>query len=82
MISRATQHLRGRNKTPWIPEFTNVSGVSCTRHSTGEDLGAVSRMPPMTRKMRSDDVTRFPEAAASRAMLRAVGLGDDDFSKF
>jgi dihydroxy-acid dehydratase len=39
-------------------------------------------MPPMTRKMRSDDVTRFPEAAASRAMLRAVGLGDDDFSKF
>jgi len=36
----------------------------------------------MTRKKRSDDVTRFPEAAASRAMLRAVGLGDDDFSKF
>ncbi len=35
----------------------------------------------MTRKLRSDDVTRFPEAAASRAMLRAVGLGDDDFSK-
>lgn len=35
----------------------------------------------MTRKIRSDDVTRFPEAAASRAMLRAVGLGDDDFSK-
>ncbi|MEE8331831.1 MAG: dihydroxy-acid dehydratase [Acidimicrobiia bacterium] len=29
----------------------------------------------------SDDVTRFPEAAASRAMLRAVGLSDEDFSK-
>jgi dihydroxy-acid dehydratase len=29
----------------------------------------------------SDDVTRFPEGAASRAMLRAVGLGDEDFSK-
>jgi dihydroxy-acid dehydratase len=35
----------------------------------------------MTRKTRSDDVTRFPDAAASRAMLRAVGLGDDDFEK-
>ena len=35
----------------------------------------------MTRKIHSDDVTRFPDAAASRAMLRAVGLGDDDFDK-
>jgi dihydroxy-acid dehydratase len=35
----------------------------------------------MTGKIRSDDVTRFPEAAASRAMLRAVGLGDEDFDK-
>jgi dihydroxy-acid dehydratase len=35
----------------------------------------------MTRKIRSHEVTRFPEAAASRAMLRAVGLGDDDFAK-
>jgi dihydroxy-acid dehydratase len=35
----------------------------------------------MAPKIRSDEVTRFPEAAASRAMLRAVGLGDDDFTK-
>ena len=35
----------------------------------------------MTRKIHSDDVTRFPEAAASRAMLRAVGLTDEDFDK-
>ena len=35
----------------------------------------------MSRKIRSEDVTRFPDAAASRAMLRAVGLGDDDFDK-
>jgi len=35
----------------------------------------------MTRKIHSDDVTRFPDAAASRAMLRAVGLGDEDFTK-
>ena len=35
----------------------------------------------MTRKIHSHDVTRFPEAAASRAMLRAVGLSDDDFDK-
>ena len=32
-------------------------------------------------KIHSDDVTRFPEAAASRAMMRAVGLDDDDFAK-
>ncbi len=30
---------------------------------------------------RSDDVTRWPEAAGARAMLRAVGLTDGDFSK-
>ncbi len=35
----------------------------------------------MSRKIHSNDVTRFPDAAASRAMLRAVGLGDDDFDK-
>ena len=35
----------------------------------------------MTRRIRSHDVTRWPEAAAARAMLRAVGLGDDDFGK-
>jgi len=35
----------------------------------------------MSRKIRSDDVTRFPDAAASRAMLRAVGLTDEDFAK-
>jgi dihydroxy-acid dehydratase len=35
----------------------------------------------MAPKIHSDDVTRFPEASASRAMLRAVGLGDEDFAK-
>ncbi len=35
----------------------------------------------MTRKIHSDDVTKFPDAAASRAMLRAVGLKDEDFMK-
>ncbi len=35
----------------------------------------------MSRKIHSEDVTRFPEAAASRAMLRAVGLDDADFDK-
>ncbi len=35
----------------------------------------------MTRTPRSHDVTRWPEASAARAMLRAVGLGDDDFAK-
>jgi len=35
----------------------------------------------MTRKIHSQDVTQWPRAAAARAMLRAVGLGDDDFDK-
>ena len=30
----------------------------------------------------SDDVTKGVEKAAARAMLRAVGLGDEDFNKF
>jgi dihydroxy-acid dehydratase len=32
-------------------------------------------------KIHSDDVTRWPRAAGARAMLRAVGLTDDDFAK-
>jgi dihydroxy-acid dehydratase len=32
-------------------------------------------------KIHSDDVTRWPRAAGARAMLRAVGLDDDDFEK-
>ncbi|HEU4318891.1 MAG TPA: dihydroxy-acid dehydratase [Acidimicrobiia bacterium] len=35
----------------------------------------------MTTKTRSNDVTEGPAKAAARAMLRAVGLTDDDFSK-
>lgn len=35
----------------------------------------------MPRRIHSQDVTRWPEAAGARAMLRAVGLGDDDFDK-
>ena len=30
----------------------------------------------------SDDVTQGPGRSAARAMLRAVGLNDDDFNKF
>ena len=30
----------------------------------------------------SDDVTQVIEKSAARAMLRAVGLNDDDFNKF
>ena len=30
----------------------------------------------------SDDVTQGPGRSAARAMLRAVGLSDDDFNKF
>ena len=30
----------------------------------------------------SDDVTQGVEKSAARAMLRAVGLQDDDFNKF
>ena len=30
----------------------------------------------------SDDVTQGIEKSAARAMLRAVGLNDDDFNKF
>ena len=32
-------------------------------------------------KLRSHDVTRGPERAPARSMLRAVGMGDDDWSK-
>jgi len=35
----------------------------------------------MPRKIHSQDVTNWPRAAAARAMLRAVGLTDDDFAK-
>jgi dihydroxy-acid dehydratase len=35
----------------------------------------------MTTKLRSQDVTVGPAKAGARAMLRAVGLTDDDFSK-
>ena len=35
----------------------------------------------MTTKIRSADVTEGPAKAGARAMLRAVGLTDDDFSK-
>ena len=35
----------------------------------------------MPRKIRSHDVTSWPRAAAARAMLRAVGLDDEDFAK-
>ncbi|MFP4553372.1 MAG: dihydroxy-acid dehydratase [Actinomycetota bacterium] len=35
----------------------------------------------MTLKIRSNDVTEGPAKAAARAMLRAVGLEDDDFDK-
>jgi len=35
----------------------------------------------MTTKSRSTDVTEGPAKAAARAMLRAVGLSDDDFAK-
>ena len=30
----------------------------------------------------SDDVTQGPGRSAARAMLRAVGLKDEDFNKF
>ena len=32
-------------------------------------------------KLRSHDVTRGPERAPARSMLRAIGMGDDDWSK-
>ena len=35
----------------------------------------------MTRKIHSQDVTEGPAKAGARAMLRAVGLGEDDFAK-
>lgn len=35
----------------------------------------------MSGKLRSDDVTKGPAKAGARAMLRAVGLRDEDFSK-
>ncbi len=35
----------------------------------------------MPRKIHSQDVTEGPAKAGARAMLRAVGLGDDDFAK-
>jgi dihydroxy-acid dehydratase len=35
----------------------------------------------LTNKPRSRDVTEGPQRAPARAMLRAVGMGDDDFSK-
>jgi dihydroxy-acid dehydratase len=35
----------------------------------------------MSRKIHSQDVTRWPEAAGARAMLRAVGLDDEDFGR-
>ncbi len=36
---------------------------------------------PMTRKIHSQDVTEGPARAGARAMLRAVGLGEDDFAR-
>jgi pimeloyl-ACP methyl ester carboxylesterase len=35
----------------------------------------------LTNKPLSRDVTEGPERAPARAMLRAVGMGDDDFAK-
>ena len=35
----------------------------------------------MPAKIRSQDVTEGPAKAGARAMLRAVGLADEDFSK-
>ncbi|HEX9762180.1 MAG TPA: dihydroxy-acid dehydratase, partial [Acidimicrobiia bacterium] len=35
----------------------------------------------MTNKIRSQDVTEGPAKAGARAMLRALGLGDEDFDK-
>jgi dihydroxy-acid dehydratase len=36
---------------------------------------------PMARKIHSQDVTEGPAKAGARAMLRAVGLGEDDFAR-
>src|SRR6516164_8954179 len=38
-------------------------------------------MPERSLKLRSQDVTDGPEKAGARAMLRAVGMTDDDWSK-
>ena len=42
-------------------------------------IGPVSDTPDI--KPRSRDVTDGLEKAAARGMLRAVGMGDDDFAK-
>jgi dihydroxy-acid dehydratase len=53
-----------------------------------EDRVAADRTPSghhiitsMTHKIHSQDVTEGPAKAAARAMLRAVGLSDEDFAK-
>ncbi len=43
--------------------------------------GPSLRSAAMTRKIHSQDVTEGPEKSGARAMLRAVGLSDDDFAK-
>jgi dihydroxy-acid dehydratase len=47
--------------------------------SGGPTLGRVTRTPDL--KPRSRDVTDGLERAGARGMLRAVGMGDDDFAK-
>src|SRR5262249_57557138 len=47
-----------------------------------QDLrGSVAFMPERSLKLRSQEVTDGPERAGARAMLRAVGMTDDDWGK-
>jgi hypothetical protein len=47
----------------------------------GRDASGCCILSAMAHKIHSQDVTEGPAKAGARAMLRAVGLTDDDFSK-
>ncbi len=60
----------------------NRCAAASTRDEPGSSHPAgCAYHAPMTRKIHSQDVTEGPAKAGARAMLRAVGLGEDDFSK-
>lgn len=58
-----------------------MSGSEVREPGRVGSIGCDRMIRAMTPKIHSQDVTEGPAKAAARAMLRAVGLDEDDFSK-
>ena len=70
-----------RLTTPSADRMVGI-GARSYRPAWSDALRAsVPAMPERSLKLRSQDVTDGPEKAGARAMLRAVGMTDDDWGK-